>query len=75
MVEHLYVRPDAQERVSGQPCSRRPRLVARQGYAWVFQRNHGARAFYARRGFTELRLTDGADNEEREARCAVGVAG
>jgi GNAT superfamily N-acetyltransferase len=67
MVEHLYVRPDAQRAGLGSALldaakARRPAGLR----LWVFQRNHGARAFYARRGFTELRLTDGADNEERE---------
>jgi ribosomal protein S18 acetylase RimI-like enzyme len=33
---------------------------------WVFQRNEGARAFYAKHGFTEVERTDGAANEERE---------
>jgi hypothetical protein len=33
---------------------------------WVFQRNHGAWAVYARHGFTEVRFTDGSDNEEQE---------
>jgi putative acetyltransferase len=54
MVEHLYVEPEAQ----------------RNGFGglqlWSFQRNRRAREFYARRGFAEVRLTDGADNEERE---------
>jgi hypothetical protein len=32
----------------------------------VFERNSGARAFYARHGFTEVTRTDGSGNEERE---------
>lgn len=32
---------------------------------WVFQSNTGARRFYARHGFVEVALTDGADNEEQ----------
>ncbi len=32
---------------------------------WTFQNNHPARRFYARHGFTEVELTDGAGNEER----------
>jgi len=33
---------------------------------WTFQRNARARAFYEKRGFALVRLTDGADNEEGE---------
>jgi chorismate mutase/GNAT superfamily N-acetyltransferase len=32
---------------------------------WVFQSNAGARRFYARHGFVEVELTDGAHNEEQ----------
>ena len=67
MVEHLYVRPDVQRAGIGSALlevakSRRPSGLR----LWVFQRNHGARAFYARHGFAEVRSTDGADNEEHE---------
>ena len=33
---------------------------------WTFQVNDRARAFYARHGFREVELTDGATNEEHE---------
>lgn len=33
---------------------------------WTFQVNTPARRFYARHGFIEVALTDGAENEERE---------
>ena len=33
---------------------------------WTFQGNVPARAFYARHGFREVELTDGATNEEHE---------
>ena len=33
---------------------------------WVFQRNEGARRFYERHGFELVKLTDGAENMERE---------
>jgi chorismate mutase len=32
---------------------------------WVFESNEGARRFYTRHGFLELRRTDGSENEER----------
>jgi hypothetical protein len=67
MVEHLYVQPDFQRAGIGSALlevakSRRPGGLR----LWVFQRNHGARAVYARHGFTEVRFTDGSDNEEQE---------
>jgi len=31
---------------------------------WVFEANEGARRFYRRHGFAEVRRTDGSDNEE-----------
>jgi GNAT superfamily N-acetyltransferase len=67
MVEHLYVRPDAQRDGVGTALldaakERRPDGLR----LWVFQRNEGARAFYGRHGFTEIDATDGAGNEERE---------
>jgi GNAT superfamily N-acetyltransferase len=67
MIEHLYVRPDAQRNGIGTAlvAAAKARRSAGLGL-WVFQRNHAARAFYARRGFAEVELTDGADNEERE---------
>jgi chorismate mutase len=33
---------------------------------WAFQSNTGARRFYGRHGFGEVRWTDGSDNEEGE---------
>jgi GNAT superfamily N-acetyltransferase len=67
LVADLYVRPDAQGGGLGSALlefakSRRPSGLR----LWVFQRNHGARAFYARHGFAEVRFTDGSGNEEHE---------
>jgi putative acetyltransferase len=67
MVEHLYVHPEAQREGIGSALldaakARRPNGLR----LWVFERNSGARAFYARHGFTEVRRTDGSGNEERE---------
>ena len=67
MVEHLYVRPEAQREGIGSALldaakTRRPGGLR----LWVFERNTGARAFYARHGFTEVTRTDGSGNEERE---------
>jgi hypothetical protein len=41
----------------------------------VFQRNEDARRFYERRGFRLVRLTDGADNMEREPDALYAWAG
>jgi putative acetyltransferase len=65
-LNHLYVHPDHQGRGAG------PLLLAKAMEAqselrlWTFQRNVRARALYESRGFTLVRLSDGADNEERE---------
>jgi GNAT superfamily N-acetyltransferase len=32
---------------------------------WTFQANLGARAFYLREGFREVRMTDGTGNDEK----------
>jgi putative acetyltransferase len=67
LVEHLYVHPRSQRAGVGSALldeakSRQPTGLQ----LWVFQRNQGARAFYIRHGFVEMRLTDGSANEERE---------
>jgi GNAT superfamily N-acetyltransferase len=76
MVEDLYVRPNVQRTGIGSALlevakSRRPDGLR----LWVFQRNHGARAFYARHGFTEVEFTNGAGNEEREPDVLLAWAG
>jgi GNAT superfamily N-acetyltransferase len=67
LVEHLYVRPEYQRHGVGSALldaakARRPGGLR----LWTFQRNAGARSFYAKHGFTEVELTDGSANEERE---------
>jgi GNAT superfamily N-acetyltransferase len=67
LVEHLYVRPDAQRAGIGSALleaakGRRPHGLR----LWTFERNQDARAFYARHGFTEVRFTDGSGNEEKQ---------
>jgi putative acetyltransferase len=66
-VEHLYVRPEAQRAGIGSALLQAAKSRSPSGLRlWTFQRNQGARAFYARHGFAELQLTDGSGNEERE---------
>ena len=67
MVEHLYVRPEAQREGIGSALLDAAKAWRPDGLRlWVFERNSGARAFYARHGFTEVTRTDGSGNEERE---------
>ena len=67
MVEHLYVRPEAQRAGIGSGLLDAAKSRSPGGLRlWTFQRNHGARSFYARHGFSEVELTDGSANEERE---------
>jgi GNAT superfamily N-acetyltransferase len=67
MVEHLYVRPEAQRAGIGSALLEAARAARPSGLRlWTFQRNQGARAFYAHHGFVEVELTDGSANEERE---------
>jgi GNAT superfamily N-acetyltransferase len=67
LVSHLYVAPAAQGRGFGTALLDHAKTVSPERLElWVFQRNEGARRFYERHGFRLVRLTDGADNMERE---------
>jgi GNAT superfamily N-acetyltransferase len=66
-VTHLYVEPGAQG--GGIGTALLDHVKAESGgelRLWVFQLNAGARRFYERHGFRLVRLTDGAENMERE---------
>ena len=65
-ITHLYLHP---ARI-GQGIGTRLLELARRELAppirlYTFQANERARAFYERRGFEVLKLTDGSDNEEK----------
>ena len=67
VLSHLYVDHEHQGRGIGTSLldhakSQRPERLE----LWVFQKNEGARRFYERHGFRLVRLTDGADNMEKE---------
>jgi GNAT superfamily N-acetyltransferase len=67
VLTHLYVDPEHQGRGIGAALldhakMQRPARLE----LWVFQKNDGARRFYERHGFRIVRLTDGADNMEKE---------
>jgi GNAT superfamily N-acetyltransferase len=67
MLEHLYMRPEAQGRGVGAELLALAKGQRPQGFRlWVFQKNDGARRFYERHGFRLVELTDGSGNEERE---------
>jgi GNAT superfamily N-acetyltransferase len=67
MLAHLYVDPGAQNRGVGAELLAEAKLLQPQGLElWAFQKNEGARRFYERHGFHVVKLTDGADNRERE---------
>lgn len=66
-LSHLYVDPGAQGHGVGSELLDRAKALRPEGLElWVFQKNDGARRFYERHGFRLVRLTDGAENMERE---------
>jgi GNAT superfamily N-acetyltransferase len=67
LLTHLYVEPGAQGQGIGEALLGHAKRLRPGGLElWVFQKNTGARRFYERHGFRLVRLTDGADNMERE---------
>ena len=65
-VNHLYIATSAQGQGVGSRLLRRAQETTTEDLQlWAFQRNTRARGFYERRGFVEVRSTDG-DNDERE---------
>ena len=67
VLEKLYVEPEAQNRGVGTALLDKAKQLRPDGlYLWVFQRNEGARRFYERHGFLLVKLTDDAENMERE---------
>jgi GNAT superfamily N-acetyltransferase len=65
-IDQLYVLPSSQ----GQGIGGALLQVAKSRFdrlsLWTFQRNTNARRFYERHGFTLVKETDGATNEEKE---------
>ena len=65
-VNHLYIATSAQGQGVGSRLLRLAQETTTEDLQlWAFQRNTRARGFYERRGFVEVRSTDG-DNDERE---------
>jgi putative acetyltransferase len=65
-LHQLYVHPDLEGRGLGSRLLGKAMGSTASLQLWAFQRNTRARAFYESRGFSLVRLTDGAENEERE---------
>ena len=66
VLEKIYVEPTDQNRGVGSALLEKAKeLRPDELYLWVFQKNP-ARRLYERRGFELVKLTDGADNMERE---------
>jgi GNAT superfamily N-acetyltransferase len=66
-LDQLYVAPGAQGGGVGSRLVELAKLRSpRRLLLWAFQRNQRARAFYERRGFVTVELTNGSANEERE---------
>jgi ribosomal protein S18 acetylase RimI-like enzyme len=66
-LSHINVSPDAQNRGLGTEMLAEAKRLRPDGLElWVFQKNVGARRFYERHGFELVKLTDGAENMERE---------
>ena len=65
-LDQLYVVPASAGAGIGSMLVELAKSLRPDGLAlWVFESNVSARAFYRRRGFAEVRRTDGASNEER----------
>ncbi len=65
-LDHLYVHPSRFNTGTGDKLFAHVTAQHPQGFQfWVFQQNTGARRFYERHGSALVRLTDGADNEEK----------
>jgi GNAT superfamily N-acetyltransferase len=66
VLEKLHVEPAEQNRGIGTALLEKAKeLRPDELYLWVFQKNR-ARRLYERHGFDLVKLTDGADNMERE---------
>jgi GNAT superfamily N-acetyltransferase len=72
-VEQLYVEPTAWRCGVGSLLLEHAKERQPGGFRlWTFQRNAMARSFYRKHELTEIRMTDGYDNEEKEPDVLLG---
>jgi GNAT superfamily N-acetyltransferase len=72
-IEQLYVEPTAWRSGVGSVLLGHAKQRQPNGFRlWTFQRNAMARSFYRKHGLSEIRLTDGQDNEEKEPDVLLG---
>jgi GNAT superfamily N-acetyltransferase len=72
-VEHLYVAPSSWRTGVGSVLLRHAMELQPNGFRlWTFRRNTMARNFYGKHGLTEIRWTDGHENEEKEPDVLLG---
>ncbi|SIN99951.1 GNAT family N-acetyltransferase [Vannielia litorea] len=64
-IDHLYIAPSHWHQGIGTALLAKARAASPFLRLWTFQGNAMARAFYARHGFEEVELTNGAGNEEQ----------
>lgn len=64
-IMHLYVHPEHQGAGLGAALLAKALEDGTPRQLWTFQENARARGFYESRGFKLVKLTDGADNEEK----------
>jgi putative acetyltransferase len=65
-IDQLYVAPGQQGRGIGSRLIALAKAASPVLQLWTFQRNTGARRFYAHHGFVAVEERDGSDNEEGE---------
>jgi putative acetyltransferase len=65
-IDQLYVAPDRQGAGIGSRLIAVAKAESQRLQLWTFQRNDGARRFYAHHGFIAVETRDGSDNEEHE---------
>jgi len=64
-VHALYIAPSARSRGWGKRMLDHAKAASPKLSLWSFQKNTGARRFYAREGFAEVEFTEGQDNDEK----------
>ncbi len=65
-IDQLYLLPDCQRQGLGTELINIAKQNSKKLSLWTFQQNIKARAFYKNQGFSEIKLTDGSENEEKQ---------